>query len=97
MLNADKLKNNDINRKMNTKYLVVVAAIAIMLIGVTALANEDAFAKKKYSSKSQAVTQLNDCGNGFEPTFIACQNLVSQIQGEDNFAALAGSQTFPEP
>jgi hypothetical protein len=32
---------------MNTRYMVVVAAMAVMLIGATALASEDAFATKK--------------------------------------------------
>ena len=31
---------------MNTKYMVVIAAMAVMLIGATAIASEDAFAKK---------------------------------------------------
>ena len=33
--------------EMNTKYMVIVAAMAVMLIGATALATEDAFADKK--------------------------------------------------
>lgn len=93
---------------MNTKYLVVVVAMAVMLIGATALANEDAFAKKKYNSKSQATSQVNDCGNG--PTRdgddltavpvpvgainVGCQNTASQIQGDDNVAALETEQEF---
>ena len=54
---------------MNTKYMVVVATMAVMLIGATALATEDAFADKKKRGgyeKSQAVSQVNDCGNGGE-------------------------------
>ena len=84
---------------MNTKYLVVVAAMAVMLIGATAFATDSAFAggdghkkKKGGYEKSQAVAQLNDCGNGFQPVDVFCQNLASQIQGEDNSAALAGAQ-----
>ena len=80
---------------MNTKYMFIVAAMAVMLIGATALATQDAFAdgKKKYSSKSQAASQVNDCGNGDSPTFVFCQNLASQIQGEENSAGLAGAQS----
>ena len=54
---------------MNTKYLVVVAAMAVMLIGATALATDDAFAdkKKKGYEKNQAVSQANACGNGLVP------------------------------
>jgi hypothetical protein len=80
---------------MNTKYMVVVAAMAVMLIGATALVNEDAFAKK-YSSKSQATAQNNYCGNGEWPLNIGCQNTASQIQGDDNKAALASEQEFEE-
>ena len=82
---------------MNAKYMFIVAAMAVMLIGATALATDDAFAdgkKKKYSSKSQAASQVNDCGNGIEPTNVGCQNTVSQIQGEENSAALAAEQVF---
>jgi hypothetical protein len=79
---------------MNSKYMVVVAAMAVMLIGATTLATEDAFAKKKYSSKSQAVSQVNDCGNGELPLNVGCQNTASQIQGDDNEAALASGQEF---
>jgi hypothetical protein len=81
---------------MNTKYLVIVAAMAVMLIGATALATEDAFAdgKKRYSSKSQAVSQANVCGNGELPFNVGCQNTASQIQGDENVASLASEQAF---
>ncbi len=76
---------------MNTKYMVVVAAMAVMLVGATTLATQDAFAGK-YKSKSQAVSQINDCGNGEMPIDVWCQNTASQIQGEENEAALASNQ-----
>ena len=84
---------------MNSKYMVVVAAMAVMLIGATALATDDAFADKKKKSyeKSQAVSQVNDCGNGELPLNIGCQNTASQIQGDDNEAALASNQAFEAP
>jgi hypothetical protein len=78
---------------MNTKYLVVVAAVAAMLVAATALATDDAFAgKKKHYSKSQAVSQTNACGNGNSSENVFCQNLASQIQGDENTAALTGQQ-----
>jgi hypothetical protein len=85
---------------MNTKYMVVVAAMAVMLIGATALATDDAFADKKRHDdkkkggyeKGQAVSQVNDCGNGELPLNVWCQNTASQIQGEDNSAALSSAQ-----
>jgi hypothetical protein len=51
---------------MNTKYMVVIAAIAVMLIGAIAIASEHAFAKKG-NSKSRAAAQSNECGNGVLP------------------------------
>jgi hypothetical protein len=79
---------------MNAKYLVVVAAMAVMLIAATALATDSAFAdkKRKSYSKSQAVSQVNECGNGFEPSDVWCQNIASQVQGNDNYPSLAASQ-----
>jgi uncharacterized protein YdeI (BOF family) len=84
---------------MNTKYLVVVAAMAVMLVAATALATDSAFADKKRHDdkkggyqKSQAVSQKNDCGNGEEPFDVFCQNLASQIQGDDNSVAIDGEQ-----
>jgi hypothetical protein len=79
---------------MNSKYMFVVAAMAVMLIGATALATEDAFAGKKKYEKSQAVAQTNDCGNGELPLNVGCQNTASQIQGDENSAALSSSQQF---
>jgi hypothetical protein len=84
---------------MNTKYLVVVAVMAAMLVAATALATDSAFADKNRKhdgkggyKKSQAVSQVNDCGNGDTPIDVWCQNLASQIQGNDNSAALTAEQ-----
>jgi len=84
--------------------MVIVAALAVMMIGATALATEDAFADKKRHDdkkkggyeKSQAVSQVNDCGNGELPLNIGCQNTASQIQGDYNSAASASAQEFGE-
>jgi hypothetical protein len=84
---------------MNAKYLVVVAAMATMLIAATALATDSAFADKNRKhdgkggyTKSQATTQVNDCGNGDTPVDVFCQNLASQIQGDGNAAVLDADQ-----
>ena len=89
-----------LNRKMNAKHLsiIAVAAVAAMLVASTVFANaDDAFAdkKKKSYSKSQAATQVNDCGNGNEPLIVFCENQASQIQGDYNTPALAGEQPNP--
>ena len=86
---------------MNTKYIVIVAAMAVMLIGATALAtSESAFAgghgHKKSYEKNQAVSQANACGNGFMPENVGCQNTASQIQGDENVVATAADQTFDD-
>jgi hypothetical protein len=79
---------------MNSKYMVVVAAMAVMLIGATALATDDAFAdKKKKYGKNQAISQVNACGNGKLPMYVFCQNTGSQVQGEDNWVALSDAQS----
>ncbi|MGH9976219.1 MAG: hypothetical protein ACRD8Z_10355 [Nitrososphaeraceae archaeon] len=92
------------NYQMNSKYMVVVAAMAVMLIGATALATDDAFADKKRHDdkkkggyeKSQATAQTNYCGNGEAPLYVFCSNTASQIQGDDNSAALASEQESEE-
>lgn len=78
---------------MNIKYLVVVAAMTLMLVGATALSTTDsAFAGKNKYEKSQALSQVNACGNGEMPMDVYCQNHASQIQGDENGVAITGSQ-----
>ena len=75
---------------MNTEYVaaLVVMLVAAVTAGLTTTGN--AFA----SDKSQAVSQVNDCGNDELPENVGCQNTASQIQGDENSAALASSQAF---
>ena len=77
--------------------MFIVAAMAVMLVGVTALATDNAFAdgKKKYG-KNQAIGQTNACGNDKLPMYVFCQNTGSQVQGEDNAVALSGAQESGE-
>jgi hypothetical protein len=72
-------------RRMNVKYLIIVASMTAMLVGATALSTTDsAFAGKKQYEKSQVISEANACGNGVLPLNVFCQNLVSQIQGDGN-------------
>jgi hypothetical protein len=71
--------------------MVIVAAMAVMLIGATALATEDAFATKK-REYNQATSQANACGNGELPLNVFCQNIGSQVQGDENAVAASGAQ-----
>jgi hypothetical protein len=86
---------------MNTKYLVVVAAMAVMLVAATALATTDnAFADKKRHDdkkkggygKSQSLAQASECGNGFISVADFCQEIGSQNQGKENSVAQSGNQ-----
>jgi hypothetical protein len=78
---------------MNSKYLVIVAVVTVMLVGATALSTTDsALADKKKYEKNQAASQVNDCGNGELPLNVFCQNLLSQIQGDGNAANIIGVQ-----
>jgi hypothetical protein len=86
---------------MNTKYIFIVAAMAVMLIGATALTTTDkAFADKKRHDdkkkggyeKSQAIAQATDCGNGVISVANFCQDIGSQNQGKENSVAQAGNQ-----
>lgn len=83
---------------MNSKNMVVVAAMAVMLVGATALATEDAFAgKKKHKEYNQAISQANACGNGELPLNVGCQNTASQIQGDENGVAISAGQIIVIP
>ena len=65
---------------MNLKYIAIVAVIAATLVGTTAISADSALAYEK----SQATSQVNECGNGAMPMNVYCQNIGSQIQGEEN-------------
>jgi len=77
---------------MNTKYTFIVAAMAVMLMGATAFATDSAFAGGKKYEKSQAISQANACGNGKLTMNVFCQNIDSQVQGDENAVALDGTQ-----
>jgi hypothetical protein len=77
---------------MNIKYIAIVAVIAATLVGTTAITADSAFATKY--DKNQALSQANACGNGELPLNVGCQNIASQIQGDENAVALAADQVF---
>jgi hypothetical protein len=81
-------------RDMNYKYIAMVAVMAAALVGATAVTADSAYATKY--DKNQATSQANACGNGELPLNIGCQNIGSQIQGDENSVALAADQVFPE-
>jgi hypothetical protein len=85
------------SRKMNTKYLMLVAAMTVMLVAATVFATTDnAFAGKKKYEKNQATSQTNACGNGEMPLNVFCSNTESQIQGDENQVAITSQQSAEE-
>lgn len=73
--------------------MTVVAVMAAALVGATAFATDSAFADgKKHYDKNQAISQANACGNGELPLNVFCQNIGSQVQGEENAVAIDGTQ-----
>jgi len=92
LLNADK-HNSRSSYQMNIKYIAIVAVIAATLVGTTAITADSAFATKY--DKNQALSQANACGNGELPLNVGCQNIASQIQGDENAVSLAADQLFP--
>jgi hypothetical protein len=82
------------DRNMNYKYVAIMTVIAATLVGATAITADSAFATKY--DKNQAISQANACGNGELPLNVGCQNIDSQVQGDENAVALAAEQVFPE-
>jgi hypothetical protein len=78
---------------MNFKYIAMVAVIAATLVGVTAVTADSAYATKY--DKNQALSQANACGNGELPLNVGCQNVDSQVQGDENVVSLGAAQVFP--
>jgi hypothetical protein len=78
---------------MNFKYIAMVAVIAATLVGTTVIAADSTYATKY--DKNQAISQANACGNGELPLNVGCQNVDSQVQGEENVVSLGAAQAFP--
>lgn len=64
------------------------------LVGATVLATKDGLAGKK-REYNQATSQANACGNGELPLNTFCQNIDSQVQGDEIAVAASGSQSAP--
>ena len=75
--------------------IVAVASITAMLVATSLVGANEVFAGKKKYEKNQAISQANACGNGELPLNVGCQNVGSQIQGDENGVALSADQTFP--
>ena len=78
--------------------IAIIGVAAVMLIAASAENNRSSGSITGYVfayNRNQATGAANDCGNGQEPTNIGCQNTDSQIQGDENSAAITSQQTFP--
>ena len=78
---------------MNTKSLAVVAIAAVAAMLVASLVGTNTVFAGGYE-KNQATSQANACGNGKLPLNIGCQNIDSQIQGDENAVSVAAEQAF---
>jgi hypothetical protein len=73
------------SRNTNFKYIAMVAVIAATLVRTTAITADSTLATK-YDRN-----QANACGNGELQLNVGCQNIDSQIQGDEN--AVSRSRT----
>lgn len=66
------------------KYAVIAAfgSAVILVVSISLISPDSVFADGY--EKSQAVSQVNECGNYWFPVNIICSNLNSQIQGDEN-------------
>lgn len=67
---------------------------AVMLIATTVIFNMTTGSVLAYD-RNQAKSDINECGNGSFPENVGCQNIDSQIQGDENAVALTAQQRFP--
>jgi hypothetical protein len=78
---------------MNTKSLAVVAIAAVAAMLVASLVGTNTVFAGGYE-KNQATSQANACGNGKLPLNVGCQNIDSQVQGDENAVSVAAEQAF---
>ncbi len=78
---------------MDNRSLAVVAIAAVAAMLVASFVGTNAVFAGGYE-KNQATSQANACGNGELPLNIGCQNVGSQIQGDENAVSAAAEQFF---
>jgi hypothetical protein len=64
---------------------VIMMVVAVVLLASTHPVFADSY------EKTQAISQVNECGNYWFPVNIICSNLSSQAQGDENDAGLAAA------
>ena len=78
---------------MNNKSIAVAAVAVVAAMLVASIAGTNTVYAGGYE-KNQATSQANACGNGELPLNVACQNINSQIQGDENAISQAADQWF---
>lgn len=77
--------------KGNNSNLVAPLVLATILLAGVVMSistTQNGFAYKK----NQATTAVSECGNGQVSTNIGCQNIDSQIQGDENAVSIVLTQ-----
>ncbi|MGH9976217.1 MAG: hypothetical protein ACRD8Z_10345, partial [Nitrososphaeraceae archaeon] len=66
-------------RKRNPKFVIATTAVitAVMLLGTTAISTITTTESVLAYRNNQAISSVNDCGNGFSPQNVGCQNTGS--------------------
>ena len=77
---------------LNKKTLVLAAAAIVMTITLSASAFINDNSAAKGYEKNQALSGANDCGSEELPLNVLCNNVGSEIQGDENAAGLSTSQ-----
>jgi hypothetical protein len=71
---------------------IAAFGVSVIMMAVMLLASPHPVFADSYE-KSQAMSQVNECGNYWFPVNIICDNLNSQVQGDENDAAMAAAAT----
>lgn len=79
------------NKKSSLAIVTVLGAVTMMILTVMTTTNyNDTYAKYE---RNQALSQVDECGNGLLPLNILCQNLASELQGDGNALNIIGVQS----
>lgn len=86
--------NNTNRRRLSSLITVIIMGTVLMVASI--FPNITALAKDKYES-NQITNAINECGEGDLPLDIFCENLGSEIQGNENLATIIGTQSGVGP
>jgi CHRD domain len=93
------------NKEISLATMTALSVVTVMMM-LTVMMNADYNNAIAKDERNQAVSQIEECGNGSLSMDILCQDLASELQGEENAIEIAGvqsssdsslSSTHPEP